>query len=89
MGYYAAFLREQDPEKSKKYRDQHMAFLAKKGDEGKIFARGRFNDGTGGLVIYIANSLEEARKLAQEDPYISTGARTLDLHEWNMQTQSK
>ncbi len=84
MKYYAAFLGMQDPSKSQDLRPQHIAFLDQGGKEGKIFARGRFADGTGGLVIYKAESLEEARKLAESDPYISSGARSLELHEWDM-----
>jgi len=84
MKYYAAFLRMQDPSKSQDLRPQHIAFLDQGGKEGKIFARGRFTDGTGGLVIYKTESLEEAQKLAESDPYVSSGARSLELHEWDM-----
>jgi len=84
MKHYAAFLRMQDQDKSRDLRPQHLAFLARKEAEGRIFARGRFPDGSGGLVIYVAESLEDARALADQDPYITSGARTLDLHEWDM-----
>jgi uncharacterized protein YciI len=84
MKYYAAFLRMQNPSKSQDLRPKHIEFLDRGGKEGKIYARGRFADGAGGLVIYKAESLEEARKLAESDPYISSGARSLELHEWDM-----
>jgi uncharacterized protein YciI len=61
-----------------------MDFLVQKEKEGKIFARGRFVDGEGGLVVYIADSLEEAMDIAESDPLVTSGARTLDLHEWDM-----
>jgi hypothetical protein len=35
-------------------------------------------------VIYIAASLEEAAKIAESDPYVSSGARILELYEWDM-----
>ena len=84
MRYYAAFLRMQDPAKAQVLRPQHIEFLERGGKEGKVHARGRFADGTGGLVIYRAESLEEARKLAESDPYVSSGARALELHEWDV-----
>jgi uncharacterized protein YciI len=73
-----------DSEKSQSLRAQHLDFLARKEREGKIFARGRFVDGAGGLVIYTADSLEEAKKVAESDPYLIGGARTLEIHEWEM-----
>jgi uncharacterized protein len=84
MKYFAALLNMKDIEKNTAYRQQHMDFLMQKEKEGNIFARGRFADGEGGLVIYIADSLEKARKIAESDPLVTSGARTLDLHEWDM-----
>ncbi len=84
MKYFAAFLNMKDPEKNATYRPQHMDFLVQKEKEGAIFARGRFTDGTGGLVVYIADSPEQARTIAESDPLVVSGARTLDLHEWDM-----
>jgi uncharacterized protein YciI len=84
MKYYAAFLKMLDPQKSQEYRPQHMDFLVQNEKEGRIFARGRFSDGSGGLVVYIAESLDQARALAESDPLIVHGARVLDIHEWEM-----
>jgi uncharacterized protein len=84
MKYFAALLNMKDTEKNTAYRQQHMDFLVAQEKEGKIFARGRFTDGEGGLVIYMADSLEKAREIAASDPLVSSGARTLELHEWDM-----
>jgi len=84
MKYYAAFLKMQDPDKSRDLRPQHLEFLTQEEGKGRIFARGRFVDNSGGLVIYVAESLEEARAIAERDPYVTSGARALDLHEWAM-----
>jgi uncharacterized protein YciI len=61
-----------------------MDFLLQKEKEGKIFARGRFAEGKGGLVIYCAESFQEATQLAESDPLVVSGARTLELYEWEM-----
>jgi uncharacterized protein YciI len=63
MKYFAAFLKMKDVEKNASYRQQHVDFLIKNEKEGNIFARGRFTDGKGGLVIYMAASLEDAIKI--------------------------
>lgn len=41
-----------------------------------------FADGAGGLVIDIADSLEEAKEMAEKDPYVVEGVRRLEMHEW-------
>jgi uncharacterized protein YciI len=83
LSYFAAILHMEKPELNAQFRDQHLDFLASLDEAGKIFARGPFVDGTGGMVIYIADSLEEAKELAEKDPYVVQGVRRLELHEWN------
>jgi uncharacterized protein YciI len=90
MKYFAALLMMKDFEKNTKFRQQHIDFLVKNENEGNIFARGRFADSKGGMVIYMAESLEDAAKIAGSDPYVSSGARTLEIYEWDMKMpQSK
>jgi uncharacterized protein len=89
MKYFAAFLKMKDIGKNETYRPQHMDFLVQNEKEGKIFARGRFSDNSGGMVVYIASSFEEAEKIAQSDPLVTSGARTLELHEWEMKVAQK
>jgi len=89
MKYFAAFLRMNDIEKNRDFRQQHVDFLTEKEKEGKIFARGRFAGDAGGLVIYIASSLEEAASIAGSDPYVQSGARTLEIYEWDMKVAQR
>ena len=84
MKYFTAVLKMLDSTKSQELRPRHLEFLGQKEKEGKIFARGRFADGAGGMVIYRAESIEEAKKIAESDPYVASGARSLELHEWDM-----
>ena len=84
MKYFAAMLKMKDLEKNKAFHQQHIDFLTENEKGGKIFARGKFTGGEGGLVIYIAESREEAVKLAESDPYVVSGARFLDVYEWDM-----
>jgi len=84
MKYFAALLMMKDLEKNTQFRQQHVEFLVKNENEGHIFARGRFAGSNGGMVIYMAESLEDAVKIAESDPYVTSGARTLEVYEWDM-----
>lgn len=84
MAHYAAILYMLDAEKNQEYRPQHLEYLAQLEGEGKVFLKGPFVDGAGGLVIYKADSLEEAKEMAEKDPYVSEGVRRLELHEWKI-----
>jgi len=80
---YVAFLRIIDQELNAKIRPAHLEYVNELYKEGKVFMAGPFTDKEAGLVIYKAESLEEARKLAEADPVVVEGARTLELREWS------
>ncbi|MDQ0416414.1 uncharacterized protein YciI [Croceifilum oryzae] len=82
MSKYAAILHMEKPELNLEFRVAHVDYLTNLEQQGKIFAKGPFTDGAGGLVIYLADSLEEAQELAGNDPYVLQGVRRLELHEW-------
>jgi hypothetical protein len=84
MKYFAVFLPMLDKEKSKSWRSAHLDYLSQKTEEGKIFAKGRFTDGTGGLVIYKGEDQADIEQMVKADPYIIHGARTYKIHEWEM-----
>jgi uncharacterized protein len=84
MKYFAAILTIGDSSRSQEFRPLHLAHLERGEREGFIHSRGRFTDGAGGLIIYMAESAEEARRIAEQDPYVLSGARKLELHEWEM-----
>lgn len=88
MPYYAAILHMMAPEKNNIILPQHISYLDKLDKEGKIFARGPFADGSGGLVVYIAESLEEAAVLAENDPHVVEKVRRLELKEWKVLEQT-
>ncbi|ALS20848.1 MULTISPECIES: NAD(P)-binding domain-containing protein [Paenibacillus] len=82
--YFAVFLPMKDAEKSQIYRPQHLAFLEEQRNAGRLFANGRFADGGGGLVVYIAQNEEEVKSWVEQDPYIVQGARSYEIHEWDL-----
>lgn len=84
MAYFAAILYMERPELNQEFRSHHLEYLAKLEQQGKIHAKGPFVDGAGGMVIYIADSYEEAKEIAEKDPYVEKGVRRLELHEWKI-----
>ncbi|WGU95323.1 YciI family protein [Paenibacillus dendritiformis] len=84
MAHYAALLEMKDASKNQTYRQAHLDYLDKLKEQGKVFAKGAFGDGSGGMVIYMADSMEEARQLAENDPYVVEGVRHLNLREWKI-----
>ncbi|PIC63233.1 hypothetical protein CSV79_12890 [Sporosarcina sp. P13] len=82
MVYYAALLHMLDPVKNEIVRPRHIQYLDGLNEQGKIFARGPFADGSGALVIYKADSYEEALSMAVADPHIIENVRRLELKEW-------
>jgi uncharacterized protein YciI len=84
MKYFAVLLPMKDTELSVQYRAEHLAYLEDRRSEGKIFANGRFVDGWGGMVIYKAETFEEAQAIAEKDPFVQTGARGCEIHEWDV-----
>ncbi len=87
MKYFAAVQFVANPERIEANRQAHLEYLIRMVDEGHIHLRGKFPDGSGGLTIYRADSLDDAQVLAGGDPYVSSGARRLELHEWDMKPQ--
>lgn len=84
MAYYAAILYMIDAEKNKEVRPRHIEYLDDLDEKGKIFARGPFVDESGGLVVYIADTFEEALSLAEKDPHVVEKSRRLELKEWQV-----
>jgi uncharacterized protein YciI len=82
MAYFAALLHMIDPEKNTQILPFHIEYLEELDKQGKIFARGPFLDGSGGLVVYIADTFEEALSLAENDPHVIENVRRLELKEW-------
>lgn len=84
LKYFAAIQSLLSPEKTETFRQAHLDFLNKMVADGHIYARGRFPDGSGGLTIFQAETLEDAKKLAESDPYVHGGVRRVEIREWAM-----
>jgi uncharacterized protein YciI len=71
---YAAVIRYiTDKEKIDAIRPVHRQYLTQLTQQGKLAASGPFLDGYGALIVYEAESPEEALSLLQADPFHANG----------------
>ena len=63
---------------------KHRNFLKNKGEEGKLLMAGRFSDGTGSLLIWKSDKLDEIKRIAMSDPYYLEGLTSFILKPWNL-----
>jgi uncharacterized protein len=68
---YALYVDDQDLISA--IRPTHRAYLAGLLQQGRLAAAGPFLDGSGGLFIYEADSIDAARQLAAADPFTASG----------------
>jgi uncharacterized protein YciI len=66
---------------------EHGAHLAKLDQAGKLALAGPFLDRFGGAIVLRAANLEEARRIAEEDPMVRGGFETYELIPWKQATQ--
>jgi uncharacterized protein YciI len=59
-----------------------LEYLEQRWNEGILSAYGRFTDGSGGMLIYTADSIEQVEAWAVADPYVIHKARTYEVREW-------
>jgi uncharacterized protein YciI len=77
------------PEKLKPLLPAHLEYMIGLEKRGLLFASGPLSDGAGppsgaGLTILRVASAEEARSLAEADPFVANGVRTFDIKEWTI-----
>ena len=76
------------PEDVKESLPAHLDYQKKLEEQGILVMAGPLSDPTGeimvggGLIIYRANSMEEAKALTGNDPMHLSGARSFTLRKW-------
>src|SRR5216683_2298992 len=78
-----------DPQKVQSVRPLHRDYAQGLASQGKIVIAGPFSDGAGAIIVYEAQSLEQAEALAANDPYAKGGvwmpvlaSGTIPCGEW-------
>ncbi len=57
--------------------------------EDRLFIGGGFEHEKGGMIIYKARDLEEAKYIADHDPIIKSQLYSYKINEWNLAIVSK
>ena len=70
-------------ERINELRGAHLAWLAAGHEAGHFMAWGRKVPPNGGLIFLRADSKEEAAAIAAGDPFITTGAATVEVIEFS------
>ena len=77
-----------DPANVRANLPDHLAYQRTQEEQGRLVMAGPLSDDTGeemmggGMIIYRAGSLDDARALAEGDPMHAAGARTFRLRRW-------
>ena len=61
----------------------HYEFLQNLRDRGVLEQAGPFTDKSGGAYVLHAESLDDARSLAEQDPLHLRNCSAITVHEWN------
>lgn len=89
MNYYIAQMTTIDAKKDEEILKEHIDYLTKYIEEGKILAKGPFTDHSGGMIIFAVDSMEEAQKIADHDPAAVHQSREFTLKEWKCSIEIK
>ena len=76
--------RSQDSAQQAKLMKDHLAHFAKLSEEGKIAMVGPVDGDSElrGIIVFNVASIEEARKLEEQDPMIQANRLTMELYTW-------
>jgi uncharacterized protein len=77
------------PEKLAPLLAAHLEYMISLEKRGLVFASGPLADGEGpptghGLTVLRTTNAQEARTLAEADPFVVNGLRTFELKEWTI-----
>ncbi|MEF2967663.1 YciI family protein [Paenibacillus sp. M1] len=62
----------------------HVGHLKELDRQGKLVLCGPFTDYRGGMVIIKAAGYEEAKAVAEADPYVQAGVESYELRTWEL-----
>jgi len=74
------------PERLKELLPSHLEFMIELERRGILFASGPLDGGArgDGLTVLRAASGEEARQIADRDPFVAQGLRSFEVREWTV-----
>lgn len=73
---------------SQKDFEEHIKYLQTIANE-RYFVGGGFNNTTGGMILFEAKDINEAKSIAENDPLIARNFYDYKLYEWELFILSK
>lgn len=73
MKYAASIEYSQDKVKVEAARPRHRAYLTSLIEKDQLFASGPYEDGSGALIVYEADSVDGVEALMKADPFFEAG----------------
>ncbi|RXJ04652.1 hypothetical protein DS745_03725 [Anaerobacillus alkaliphilus] len=63
---------------------EHVHYLKKLESENKLELCGPFSDYKGGMIIIKAKSYEEAKEIAELDPFVISRVESYEIRTWEL-----
>ena len=83
MTKFATVFRYGNQDRIADVRPIHREYLTSLKEQGKLFASGPFEDDSGALIIYEAESQADAEALIEADPFRDAGVfQTWEMKPW-------
>lgn len=73
MKYAASIEYSQDKDKVEAARPRHRAYLTSLIEKDQLFASGPYEDGSGALIVYEADTVDGVEALMKADPFFEAG----------------
>jgi uncharacterized protein YciI len=67
----------------------HAAYIKRLLDEGVLFAGGPYGDNEGGMAIFWATDMDQAKAIVAADPAVTQGVFVPELRGWTPRFDSK
>jgi uncharacterized protein len=85
MSHFVLEYRYADQDARARVRPDHLAYMNRLHEEGRVVLAGAMADGLGAMVVIRADDEEAARQVVREDPYTAAGVSAdATLREWNV-----
>lgn len=73
-----------DPQRMYETLNDHLAWMKKMHDAGKILFSGPTPDHSIGIIVVKEDSLDSARHMMDREPWIANGLRDYEIFEWDV-----
>lgn len=85
MSHFVLEYRYADQDARARVRPDHLAYINRMHEQGRVVLAGAMADGLGGMVVIRADDEEAARQVVRDDPYTAAGVSAdATLREWNV-----